>query len=1768
MDNFIYQTVNDNVSGKSGIASSCFYCEIFQGGLYDFHAKNKTTFSPNNGYDIITATKMRGETEVSYSVERSDVSLWTKFSPISFQKNFSVGQSKTINFTLPYNMFSYNMSTGIFTGNNDLTNFNFTLSKGYLVRLYSGFFSDDNTAAIYQDDNGQHTERQFTGVITDIQVSEDDGTLTIAASDYSVIFLNQLNYNYPDIVSYRDAAEDTEDVIVGGSTYKSPIRIQPDNLFADIANQQFIPAYDNWKVIDAIKDICIKSNFPVERIAFGFMNSDKIRLGKSKEYPFMKTQSKYIQTTATTIEEVVKISGIDAESLDDAKYKFDFGKNLWDCLSTICEDFGFRMFFDKDGKLNIKDVGVGTFYQDFTGTELQIIENNVYGWTAQDLTNYTNCTIKTSISGYKIEARFISKDAELPATTVRVYYNSNLLATVNVRALSKYDAETVTLFESDSPSGLFYFQCADTAYLNCLYYYTPEQQNNPIITLDTTKNVKITQSNLSNQEIRNQVISIGKPNASEPLISKSIDFTSIYGGENIISSLEFSNGIDAVSESKGDFLSNGKKDKYENVIFNPSSFTIKCDGSKPSPKILKIYFKQDSTYIGKTITINTTDSTFSQTISQYDLTNFGMFINIPTITTKVNGKYVIQLSCASAQSFYLSEVECFNNDISYNYAGFLKELMIVKDNVSDKSSNDWAAKTLIETHRGNSHQVEAEAIGMPFLNIGDCIDIYAPELGFAQDKNFYVTGISDSGTDISYTSKISLSAIPPVKSIQWMPDIDETKFTGDIYDFTIQIKEKDNVSGDAKGIIGGEFENISGLPGDMKNFKHGRMIAYDSVNGKIYALGGSSTWMTDTWITRMTPTKYFAIYDISTKTWTQGSMPVATCFGFACCYNGDLYVFGGTNNAANILKYTFSTSTWSNYGSLSFNFQYGGAAIKDNMVYLISGWSGSSSEYPVGGCYSYDILTKTITTLATLNSSNGYFLNQCCLSYDGNYIYSLGGSYRDYQLPGPDEYTWDWHNRLYLSRNLNRYNISSNTWESLTAPLVGIAGGTLQTDSTGIYVFGGYRVDGSGFYSSNSAHKIYDYSTGYVFEPYGGVPESFGISGCIYGSKFLIAGEGVYSIDLVKMKVSQAIDIKPITDYCLFSFATTKRRKISVLVKHPSKNEIYAWPLEETIIEPGVYKRENGIRWDFGLDFEQRFGDFCDKIFLYPNDSDDNYVYSTIYEDLEITSEYDPTVTHKRTPPFYIVRLNVKLDKYLLNTLGSATISSDIQMDVPIITHSDMYKDGAFKLAIEDVFPSQVQVGGSVIAPLSVKKNNITLILNDMVYVDVIVQRNDGANVNQITQSVDEYGRYPNSAQRNVITAALIDEIKWDLTDSSGIYVPINSKYKFKIINAFGVNGEAVIFTTATSDNILPNPIFKPISTTNTVTTTKQSLNGSVSSSTSVVTTKIMKDWVYNDSFVSLFDITPSKYYSWQESIQVPKTLPNGTVIGNTTTIITKTLTNKSFGYNITMDTDKERVSTTFDQLGTISFKKEFSGNTSNIFAGALMDVELGTNDIEKVTSEYLNDSPHVKSTKAYIANPEVSQDIYVSFEYLLYSPIRTGYPSGELTFVDKNGQTVSYVDLSISEAIKKYCLAPVFFVAYKTDKLSYKIVKSDMIKLTPSSNPEGTMSVAGTKFTIPKATDCSEIDLIVGVKFGDSFKLTRTSNDPPGKPSGYVANLFSSDPELYYFVDYAKTQSFNPGINLYFDNFQTILGSEYRKITYSEQPKDNAKTSGIFEVI
>jgi len=430
-DNFIITTARQGQLSYVDVDHNkqirpCAYVKIFEGSIYDLVG------CENSGI--------------------STTALWKRLEVIEMTNNAQQGQSRSINFILAKDDFetsgnlNYNYNTGIYTSNSGIK-----LGK-YIVEAYEGYCENDYPYT-------EHAIKRFTGIIESI-IPKEDGTIEVSAVDYSTIFLNALNYNYPDINSYRDlpytdSNETLQESIGADSTYiKLPsntariagdkIRIgseimvilykdtvvpgklfvqrmasvgshsagdkvyisdsflvMPEDVYNDRLLSKYVPAYDNWKLTDAIRDICIKAKFPLSKLVFNFEGQSTLRLGASDKYPYMNVRpviDSYLQTQQGLVKQVQKsmytsdnqqgylkierklYTGLNDESFGEAKFKFEFGKSLWDCILSLVDGFGFRVYFDPDGNLTIKGVRQFKWLAPNEDTEkATLIENHVFG---------------------------------------------------------------------------------------------------------------------------------------------------------------------------------------------------------------------------------------------------------------------------------------------------------------------------------------------------------------------------------------------------------------------------------------------------------------------------------------------------------------------------------------------------------------------------------------------------------------------------------------------------------------------------------------------------------------------------------------------------------------------------------------------------------------------------------------------------------------------------------------------------------------------------------------------------------------------------------------------------------------------------------------------------------------------------------------------------------------------------------------------------------------------------------------------------------------------------------------------------------------------------------------------------------------------------------------------------------------------------------------------------------------------------------------------
>ncbi|WP_051676947.1 S8 family serine peptidase [Maridesulfovibrio frigidus] len=139
-------------------------------------------------------------------------------------------------------------------------------------------------------------------------------------------------------------------------------------------------------------------------------------------------------------------------------------------------------------------------------------------------------------------------------------------------------------------------------------------------------------------------------------------------------------------------------------------------------------------------------------------------------------------------------------------------------------------------------------------------------------------------------------------------------------------------------------------------------------NGKIYVFGGGQNFGTTN----------CEVYDPAADAWsTFATMPAPRAQGASAYYNDELYIFGGNNTATeavytDVIKYSFSSGTWSTLpGTVPFPIE-ARAAVLSNKIYLIGG--KSVGQDVTNNIYEY-------------NPDSGSFEVACTL-YEGRYQHS------------------------------------------------------------------------------------------------------------------------------------------------------------------------------------------------------------------------------------------------------------------------------------------------------------------------------------------------------------------------------------------------------------------------------------------------------------------------------------------------------------------------------------------------------------------------------------------------------------------------------------------------------------------------------------------------------------------------------------------------------------------------------------------------------------
>ncbi|HDN78946.1 MAG TPA: hypothetical protein ENG33_00605, partial [Chloroflexi bacterium] len=199
-----------------------------------------------------------------------------------------------------------------------------------------------------------------------------------------------------------------------------------------------------------------------------------------------------------------------------------------------------------------------------------------------------------------------------------------------------------------------------------------------------------------------------------------------------------------------------------------------------------------------------------------------------------------------------------------------------------------------------------------------------------------------------------------------------------------------------------------------------------AVNGKIYAIGGSSA-----------ASKLATVeeYDPTTDTWaTKTSMPTPRDDAVVGVVNGKIYVIGGWNMVAlNVVEeYDPATDTWTTKTPMPAPLAMASSAVVNGKIYVIGGLNGVSVQRKV---YEYDPATDTWATRTDMPTAR----SRLTAGVVGDKIYVIGG------------YN---HSAGWLG-TVERYDPATDTWTTMN-PMPTRRGDLASAVATDIiYVFGG-----------------------------------------------------------------------------------------------------------------------------------------------------------------------------------------------------------------------------------------------------------------------------------------------------------------------------------------------------------------------------------------------------------------------------------------------------------------------------------------------------------------------------------------------------------------------------------------------------------------------------------------------------------------------------------------------------------------------------------------
>jgi len=428
-------------------------------------------------------------------VFNSDVSIsaYDEVIPISVSGMREIDKNSTFEFSLPKeNRFTYsNGKYGI-------------LDKYNIIEIFVGYFDRQREMDYYQ--------KVFVGFILNVSDSGLDN-LSVTCIDFSEKFKSTLNFGYPDYHSYLDMPID------------SGFLLSRD----EIKKDKFPMCYDNWLVENVIRDLCIKSGFP---LSFTKIFPTNIRLSVgSDSYPYTRVDGN-----------------------DTALYQFSMKDDLWGIIQEIASEFGYQVGFSHEGIFTFQPTGQWEIHvpdEIVTDNNFELIKNqySVDNPTWRYVTNESNQGVGEFyiplVTGNNMRLYTIG-DKSNGEINVKIFYlddddspveedlgNFNIKGTTDDGSafLSNY----VDIFANEVKyiGGAIIAEVVSGYVAIAGYGFNSDELSSPQFDFTSVSDITNRSLEISAEDIRNEVLVIGESRTGKDIAVRAIDEWSIYGGRKL-----------------------------------------------------------------------------------------------------------------------------------------------------------------------------------------------------------------------------------------------------------------------------------------------------------------------------------------------------------------------------------------------------------------------------------------------------------------------------------------------------------------------------------------------------------------------------------------------------------------------------------------------------------------------------------------------------------------------------------------------------------------------------------------------------------------------------------------------------------------------------------------------------------------------------------------------------------------------------------------------------------------------------------------------------------------------------------------------------------------------------------------------------------------------------------------------------------------------------------------------------------------------------------